>query len=247
MPNRGTFPSAGSSQQLSLKMTTPNSSDVQYFKVNFNSKFYFPLTRNQRWTVLTRLQLGYGNGYGEVYGNDQLLPFWENFRAGGSDTLRGFENNTVGPRAIYRYPTDIDGTPSLTDSSVCCLGPDHDYIQVSPRSVGGNAIVVGGVELIVPTPFLDESYSNSVRTSFFVDVGNVWDTEFDVADYQDLAPNEFKKLADYSDVGRYRASSGLSIQWLSPMGPMVFNFAKTLKEAEDDDTAFFSFNIGKTF
>ena len=245
--NRGTFPSAGSSQQLSLKMTTPNSSDVQYFKVNFNSKFYFPLTRNQRWTVLTRLQLGYGNGYGEVYGNDQLLPFWENFRAGGSDTLRGFENNTVGPRAIYRYPTDIDGTPSLTDSSVCCLGPDHDYIQVSPRSVGGNAIVVGGVELIVPTPFLDESYSNSVRTSFFVDVGNVWDTEFDVADYQDLAPNEFKKLADYSDVGRYRASSGLSIQWLSPMGPMVFNFAKTLKEAEDDDTAFFSFNIGKTF
>ncbi len=67
-------------------MTTPNISDVQYFKVNFDSKFYFPLTRDQRWTVLTRLQLGYGNGYGEVNGNDQLLPFWENFRAGGSDT-----------------------------------------------------------------------------------------------------------------------------------------------------------------
>ena len=86
-------------------MTTPNSSDVQYFKVNFDSKFYFPITRNQRWTVLARLNLGYGNGYGDVNGNDQLLPFWENFRAGGSDTLRGFESNTVGPRAVYRYPT----------------------------------------------------------------------------------------------------------------------------------------------
>ena len=245
--NRGTFPTAGSSQRLSLKMTTPNSSDVQYFKVNFDSKFYFPLTRNQRWTILTRLQLGYGNGYGDVNGNDQLLPFWENFRAGGSDTLRGFENNTVGPRAVYRYPTAIEGAPNPTGGSACCLGPDHDYIQVSPRSVGGNAIMVGGIELIVPTPFLDESYSNSVRTSFFVDVGNVWDTEFDIADYQDLAPVELDKLDDYSRTDRYRASGGFSIQWLSPMGPMIFNFAKTIKEEEDDDTAFFSFNIGKTF
>lgn len=245
--NRGTFPTAGSSQQLSFKVTTPNTSDVQYFKINFDSKFYFPLTRDQRWSVLTRLQLGYGNGYGEVNENDQLLPFWENFRAGGSDTLRGFENNTVGPRAIYRYPTTISGTPNATGSSACCLGPDHDYIQVSTRSVGGNAIAVGGVELIVPTPFLDESYSNSVRTSFFVDVGNVWDTEFDMNDFQDLAEVEFNKLGNYSDVGRYRASGGLSIQWLSPMGPMIFNFAKTIKEEQDDDTSFFSFNIGKTF
>lgn len=245
--NRGTFPSAGSQQSITFKMTTPNTSDVQYFKINIDSKFYFPLSRNQRWTVLTRLQLGYGNGYGDVNGNDQLLPFWENFRAGGSDTLRGFENNTVGPRAVYRYPTQVGGTPNPTGGSACCLGPDHDYIQVSPRSVGGNAIAVGGIELIVPTPFLDESYSNSVRTSFFVDVGNVWDTEFDMADYQDLAPEEFAKLDDYSDIGRFRASGGLSIQWLSPMGPMIFNFAKTIKEEDDDDTAFFSFNIGKTF
>jgi len=245
--NRGTFPTAGSSQQLSFKMTTPQSSDVQYFKFNFDSKFYFPLTRNQRWTVLTRLQLGYGNGYGDIRGNDQLLPFWENFRAGGSDTLRGFENNTVGPRAIYRYPTAISGTPSTIGSSACCLGPDHDFVYATPRSVGGNAIALGGIELIVPTPFLDESFSNSVRTSFFVDVGNVWDTEFDMADYQDLAAEELAKLGDYSDVERYRASGGLSIQWLSPMGPMIFNFAKTIKKVEDDDTSFFSFNIGKTF
>jgi outer membrane protein insertion porin family len=240
--NRGTFPTAGSSQQLSFKMTTPNSSDLQYFKANFDSKFYFPLTRNQRWTVLARLQLGYGNGYGSIDGNDQLFPFWENFRAGGSDTLRGFENSTVGPRAVYRLPT--------SEGDICCLGPDHDTIftsQNNSRSIGGNATAVGGIELIVPTPFLDESFSNSVRTSFFVDVGNVWDTEFDMADYQDLSPIEFDKIDDYSDVGRFRSSYGLSVQWLSPMGPMIFNFARTIKKEDDDDTSFFSFNIGKTF
>ncbi len=245
--NRGTFPTSGSSQSLSLKATTPNS-DVNYFKVNLDTKWYFPLTNDQRWTVLTRFNAGYGNGYGSVGGNDQILPFWENFRAGGSDTLRGFENNIVGPRAVFRYPTPISGSPDPVEGgSGCCLGPDHDYINASEKSVGGNAIVVAGIELIVPTPFVDEGFSNSVRTSFFIDAGNVWDTEFDMNDYDDLATVEFEKIDDYSDVGRYRSSAGLSIQWLSPMGPMIFSFAKALKSEKDDDKEFFSFNIGKTF
>lgn len=245
--NRGTFPTAGSQQSLTYKMTTPKS-DLQYFKLNYDSKFYFPLTRNQRWSVLTRLQLGYANGYGTVNGHDQLLPFWENFKAGGADTLRGFENNTVGPRAVYRYPKKIPGTPDPTQGSTgCCLGPDQDAAQSSSRSVGGNAIALAGLELIVPTPFLDESFANSVRTSFFVDIGNVWDTEFDIKDYDDLDPLYTSKIDDYSDVNRFRSSAGISVQWLSPMGPMIFSFARTLKEVEDDDTSFFSFNIGKTF
>jgi outer membrane protein insertion porin family len=245
--NRGTFPTDGSSQSLSYKMTTPNS-DVNYFKINFDSKWYFPLTRDQRWTVLTRFQAGYGNGYGTIDGNDQILPFWENFRAGGSDTLRGFENNIVGPRAVFRYPTPISGTPDpVGGGSSCCLGPDHDYINASERSVGGNAIALAGIELIVPTPFLDEGFSNSVRTSLFIDAGNVWDTEFSMSDYSDLAVIEFEKIDDYSDIGRYRSSAGLSLQWLSPMGPMIFSFAKALKSEKDDDKEFFSFNIGKTF
>lgn len=244
--NRGTFPTDGSQQSLSYKMTTPNS-DVNYFKLNLDTKWYFPLTVDQKWTVLTRFQLGYGNGYGKEEGNDQILPFWENFRAGGVGTLRGFESNTVGPRAIYRRPTVAPGTPELVGGTNSTLGPDHDFIGISKRSVGGNAIALAGIELIVPTPFLDEGYSNSVRSSFFIDAGNVWDTEFNIDDYRTLAPVEFEKIADYSDVGRFRASYGLSIQWLSPMGPMVFSFAKRLKEEEGDDTEFFSFNIGKTF
>ena len=245
--NRGTFPTDGSSQSLTYKITTPNS-DVNYFKLNLDTKWYFPLTRDQSWTVLTRFNAGYGNGYGTIDGNDQILPFWENFRAGGSDTLRGFENNIVGPRAVFRYPTRTDGAPDPVESgSSCCLGEDHDIIAISPRSVGGNATIVAGIELIVPTPFVDEGFSNSVRTSFFVDAGNVWDTEFNLDDYQDLASREFDKIDDFSDIGSYRSSAGLSIQWLSPMGPMIFSFAKALKSEKDDDKEFFSFNIGKTF
>ena len=244
--NRGTFPTAGSQQSVSFKATTPGS-DVQYFKFNLNSKWYFPITRDQRWTVLARFDLGYGNGYGTINGNDQILPFWENFRVGGPDTLRGFETNVVGPRAIYRYPTSIDGSPDGVGGGGCCLGPDHDTIQVSYKSVGGNVMGLAGLELIVPTPFLDEGFSNSVRTSIFIDAGNVWDSEFNLDDYNDLYEDEFNKIDDYGTPSTYRSSAGLSIQWLSPMGPMIFSFAKALRHEEGDDTSFFSFNIGKTF
>ncbi|WP_068547091.1 outer membrane protein assembly factor BamA [Thalassotalea crassostreae] len=243
--NRGTFPTAGSSISLSGKITAPDISDVQFFKLKYDSKFYFPLTRDHSFSFLARFEAGYGNGYGSVNGNDHILPFWENFRAGGADTLRGFENNTVGPRAIYRQPNQSPGVPGGPPE---VAPPNEDSIGVSSRSVGGNAMAVAGLELIVPTPFLDEGYSNSVRSSFFVDVGNVWDTEFSLSDYTDtIDPSQSDEIADYSDPMRIRTSAGLSVQWLSPMGPMVFSFAKRLRSEAGDDTEFFSFNIGKTF
>ena len=243
--NRGLFPTAGSSQRASFSITTPNS-DVNYFKTVFDTKFYFPLSRNQRWSVLARLRLGYGNGYGDINGNEQILPFTENFTAGGADTLRGFENNTVGPRGVirrnYNTVTGPDGEVYPGDAA-------DDSIQISSRSLGGNAMALGGIELIVPTPFVDVEYDNSVRTSVFLDVGNVWDTEFDYDKYKNLDQinSSYGKLLDYSDWTQYRSSAGISVQWISPMGPMVFSFSRAIQERDGDDAKFFTFNIGQTF
>ncbi|MBC3764885.1 outer membrane protein assembly factor BamA [Neptunicella marina] len=240
--NRGIFPSAGSMQRASISATTPNS-DLTYYKMNLDTKFYFPISQDQRWSFLTRLQLSYGNGYGKIEGHDQFLPFFEYFSTGGSDSLRGFENNTVGPKGIYRSPSTI--TDPNGDTIV--LGPSHDRIQTTQRSFGGNALALAGVELIVPTPFVEEDFDNSVRTSLFVDAGNLWDTEFDLNDYADLSDAQRNLVVDYGDYKRFRASSGLSVQWLSPMGPMIFSFAKVLRQEDGDDTKFFSFNVGQTF
>jgi outer membrane protein insertion porin family len=244
--NRGVFPTAGSSQRASFAITTPNS-DVNYFKTELDGKWYFPLSRNQRWSFLARLKMGYGNGYGDVGGIDQILPFTQHFTAGGSDSLRGFENNTVGPRGIQTTPatvvTDPNGKVILGDNS-------NDTISISSRSLGGNAMILGGIELIVPTPFVDVDFDNSLRSSFFVDIGNVWDTEFDYDRYKVLdINNSFNGdgIIDYSDPTLYRASGGLSVQWLSPMGPMVFSFSKVIQKREGDDSKFFTFNIGQTF
>ena len=242
--NRGVFPSDGSSQRASVSVTTPNS-DVQYFKSTIDTKFYFPLTRNQRWTVLARARLGYGNGYGDVDGVEQMLPFTENFTAGGSDTLRGFENNTVGPRGIQRISQGMITTP---DGTVIPGLPINDTLFSSRRSLGGNALALAGLELIVPTPFIETEFDKSVRTSLFFDVGNVWDTEFDYDEFKDLSLSATSdELLDYSDWKLFRSSAGLSVQWISPMGPMVFSFSKAVKQRAGDDAKFFTFNIGQTF
>ncbi len=241
--NRGIFPTAGSSQNANLSVTTPNS-DVNYYKATLDSKFYFPLSQNQRWSVLARLRLGYGQGYGDINGNEQVLPFTQNFTAGGSDTLRGFENNTVGPRGIQRIPRTITGP----DGSTIFLPPESDRVSASRQSLGGNAMILGGIELIVPTPFVEADFDNSVRTSVFLDVGNVWDTEFDFDEYRDLdVIDGSDPISDYGDFARYRASAGISVQWLSPMGPMVFSFSRALQDRAGDEVKFFSFNIGQTF
>lgn len=190
--------------------------------------------------------MGYGNGYGETNGIDQILPFTQNFTAGGADTLRGFENNTVGPRGvILRSDQQITGP----DGELYPADPANDVLTSIRQSMGGNAMVIGGVELIFPTPFLDEGMANSVRTSLFYDVGNVWDTEFDYDYYKQFnqPDTRFGRLLDYSDWKLYRSSAGLSVQWISPMGPMVFSFSKIIKEREGDDGRFFMFNIGQTF
>jgi outer membrane protein insertion porin family len=244
--NRGVFPTAGSSQRASLGITTPNS-DVNYFKTQFDGKWYFPLSRNQRWSFLARLKAGYGNGYGDINGIDQILPFTQNFTAGGADTLRGFENNTVGPRGVLIQPNAITTTP---DGRPILGSGLTDSITLSNRSLGGNAMLLGGLELIVPTPFLDAELDNSLRTSLFIDAGNVWDTEFDFDKFRDLRlVSQFSNdpLIDYSDPSLYRASSGVSVQWLSPFGPMVFSFSKVIQERPGDDSKFFTFNIGQTF
>jgi outer membrane protein insertion porin family len=252
--NRGLFPTAGRMFNLVLRATTPNS-DLQYYKVQFEAQNYIPLSNDHRWSFRSKLELGYGNGYGDKNGYDYTLPFTENFYAGGSN-LRGFENRIIGPHAIIRYPGVVPGIPDPINGGISYPeNPNGDNYTVSSRSIGGNAMGVLTLELITPTPFLSEDYRNSVRTSVFVDAGNVWDTEFDINRYANLVQDRSAPtgrsvqpfLIDYADPGLIRASAGVSLQWISPMGPLTFSLAKIIKKQEGDLQENFSFNIGTTF
>ncbi|EHJ9988091.1 outer membrane protein assembly factor BamA [Vibrio parahaemolyticus] len=226
--NRGYFPTAGNHQRAFYKMTVPGS-DVQYFKMQYDVRQYVPLTKKHEFTLLFRGRLGYGNGYGQTDGNDNLFPFYENYYAGGFTTLRGFGSNSVGPKAVYRdYSGSNNGADTATDDSV-----------------GGNAVALASIELIVPTPFASDEVRNQIRTSIFFDMASIWDTEFDYRDSGSEYGDRY--YYDYSDPTNYRSSYGAALQWMSPMGPLVFSLAKPIKKFDGDDEEFFTFTIGRTF
>ncbi|ART78845.1 outer membrane protein assembly factor BamA [Oceanisphaera avium] len=219
--NKGYFPTAGNRQNLSLKVTTPGS-DLLYYKTSFDDAHYFPLDREHNWVLAGKFRASFGDGYGDASGGDQRLPFFENYYGGGFSTLRGFKSNSVGPRAVYKNP---DGTYRSDNSSI-----------------GGNALLAASVEMIVPTPFAGEDLQRSLRTSVFMDVGTVWDTHYDGKYGTDCTG-----CYDFGDPANFRASAGVSMQWLSPLGPLVFSLAMPVKEVEGDRTEVFNFNIGRTF
>ncbi|WP_032996488.1 outer membrane protein assembly factor BamA [Aggregatibacter actinomycetemcomitans] len=229
--NRGFLPTKGVKASIGGKVTIPGS-DNKYYKLNADVQGFYPLNRDQTWVLSGRLGAAYANGFG-----GKRLPFYQTYTAGGIGSLRGFAYSAIGPQAIYINPRVNGCSGSGVNVNSSC------YNIVNGDIVGGNAMATASVELIVPTPFVAEKNQNSVRTSFFVDAASVWDTHWkgEKAKFTNL------KLPDYGDPSRVRASAGLAFQWQSPIGPLVFSYAKPIKKYENDDIEQFQFSIGGSF
>ena len=91
--NRTVFATRGSSQTVASNITVPGS-DLEYYKLSYGTKFYFPMT--QDLTLLLHSDLAYGDGYGDT----DELPFFERYFAGGLRTVRAFNTNSLGPRDL---------------------------------------------------------------------------------------------------------------------------------------------------
>ncbi len=103
------------------------------------------------------------------------------------------------------------------------LGPDSS----TGDPFGGNFRVLGSAQLLFPAPFAREN--RSVRMGAFVDAGNVF-----------ARPNDFNR-------DELRLSAGVSLEWLAPVGPLVFSFAKPINERQGDERQEFQFSIGAFF
>jgi outer membrane protein insertion porin family len=112
--------------------------------------------------------------YGDGYGDDNVLPFFENYYSGGIGSVRGYESRSLGPRS--------EGLSYAVNQTT----------DPSPDPIGGNFLTEASMELIFPTPFAPES--RSVRTFLFVDAGNVFETERDDI-FADFEPQDIRTSA----------------------------------------------------
>ncbi|MDD2685501.1 MAG: outer membrane protein assembly factor BamA [Gallionella sp.] len=93
--------------------------DMRYYKLNYQHQYYYPVSTNV--TLLLNGELGVAGGYG-----GKQMPFFKNFYAGGTGSVRGYEANSLGPR---------DATNAV---------------------LGGTRRVVGNAELLFPVPGMKE-------------------------------------------------------------------------------------------
>ncbi len=135
--NRAIFPNRGGRQTIAATISLPGS-DLEFYKLSYNHRRWFPLT--ETWTLSLEARLAYGDGYG----NTDRLPFFENYYAGGVSTLRGFRGNSLGPRDTRVSGTDarpIGGNARILGTAELIFpipGADLDAVRLLGFVDGGN-------------------------------------------------------------------------------------------------------------
>ncbi len=238
--NRGQLANRGYEQNFSMEWSLPGS-DLEYYKLHYSVDYFRPL--NQTFTLRLKAALRYGDGYGDT----ERLPFYENFFAGGQNTVRGYETSTLGPRSTpaLRYQTiriDDDSDPGTPPREAYLryhgedrLATEQVFFTDEPDPFGGNFSVVGNVELLFALPFVPDP--RTVRSGFFFDIGNVFDTGCGATQ---LGCQDF-------DAGEFRYSLGFGLVWLTALGPLRFNFARPFNSADYDEEDTFEFSLGTGF
>ncbi|ADV33680.1 outer membrane protein assembly factor YaeT [Candidatus Blochmanniella vafra str. BVAF] len=220
------FPEFGSNTTITCKLTLPGS-DNKYYKLMINSSYYYPLDDRAHWVLMSAICTGYS---GSLYNQKTESPFFDNFCIGGIGTVRGFRLNSIGPKAAYYQCNN-----SNTNYSQCSIRNSYD-------TIGGNAVVFIKNELIMPILWMNNTkYDNVARISLFIDSGTVWDTY-----WENTQKTQYAGILDYSIFGHIRISSGISLKWISPIGPIIFSYSKLIQKYPGDMEEVFQFTIGKT-
>ncbi|MEP6940532.1 MAG: outer membrane protein assembly factor BamA [Rudaea sp.] len=156
-------------------------------------------------------------GYGNAYGKHSDLG------------LPFFENYYAGGIADVRNFRDntLGSAATRTLYPTCTTYTQANYCL---QPLGGAFKTTGSVELIIPTPFVKDD--TATRLSWYVDFGNV-----------------YKNFNDFSFTGPdgFRASTGISLHWQAPVGPIVINLGHPIIKKPGDISETLQFNFGGTF
>jgi outer membrane protein insertion porin family len=162
--DRTVYASTGKRQSLNGNFYLPPDLDYSYASLKFAGEYNTPYTLNFldifNWNTVFTVKPQVGIGMGII--GSSSLPFHDKFFAGGDNSVRGFDSNSLGP---------------LRNNTTCTAK--------TCDAIGGDFIVVLQNDWVFPPPpFLGED-KRIFRASLFLDIGNVFEDVSDFS-YSDL-------------------------------------------------------------
>ena len=94
--------------------------------------------------------------------------------------------------------------------------------------IGGNYATALNLNSTLPNIFFE---NENLDFNLFMDLANVWEVDYDSS----------------LDSNKIRSSTGVAVNWFSPIGPLSFSYAIPISDADTDITENFRFQIGTSF
>jgi len=212
-------PKAGSKNSLFVEYAGgPLGGDPNFVKTAADSAWYFPLFWDT--VIMARGRFGYVESL-----IDKPVPLSDLFYVGGSTTVRGFRYGDDGPTSpaytpVYQTNADGSGKTNPATGRPLVIG----QTVTGQNAIGGNKQLIFNLEYsfpIVPAARL--------KGVLFFDVGKGF------AEGETVA---FSAL---------RQSWGWGFWWLSPIGPLKFEWGYIIHKLPTDQASEFDFSIGALF
>ena len=105
--------------------------------------------------------------------------------------------------------------------------------KVGPKDgedyIGGNFLTTANLSTTLPQIL---SNIQEVDVVMFLDAANIWGVDYD---------------SSLDDSNKIRSSTGVAVDWFTPVGPLNFSLTQPISKASTDKTESFRFNLGTTF
>jgi outer membrane protein assembly factor BamA len=139
--NSPVAPSRGQTMRVDLEYASPvTGSEYDHFRLGGEATAYRPL---RSWVLATHVRAGWAHTGGDVL-HPRML-----FYAGGSQSVRGYRENQLGPRVLRVRGEDLVAS-GCTGASIADGSCDPNAAPpraFSPQPVGATALLEGSVEL----------------------------------------------------------------------------------------------------
>jgi outer membrane protein insertion porin family len=163
----------------------------------------------------------YNGTLGHVGSTDgSIIPYIHRYRAGGINSVRGYDWYSLGPSVRspgYR----------TTAQSALVSGSDDPTAADERLVVGGTETWINNFE--IEAPIVRQA---GISTVIFFDAGNAFGDPWGNGSI---------------DLLGLRTAYGFGVRWLSPMGPLRFEWGFPINPREDERRAVFDFSIGSLF